>query len=124
MLRSEALVSIGKIVEVFAGVDGNYIGELINNIYFGNVAAVKILACTRYPSQRTVIYKFNNFERWPLLYGAAETFSVDCLELYYGVAIPEYYELMRSVLNDTFLIETEADRRIFERHKTHWEGRK
>jgi len=123
MFKHEAVVSIGKIVEVFAGVNGNYIAELIDNIYFGNVAAVKILACTRYPSQRTIIYKSNNFERWPLLYGAAETFSVDCLELYYGIALPDYYELMKEVFKTTFSIETDGDKRIFERHLKHWEGK-
>jgi len=123
MLKHEAAVSIGKIVEVFAGVDGNYIGELTDNAFFGNVSVVKILACTRYPSQRTIIYKFNNYERWPYIYGSVETFPVECLEIFYSNAIPDYYELMKEIFETTFLIETDGDRRIYERHKKHWEGK-
>lgn len=120
MVRSKALVSIGDIVKVATEDDGNYIGELINTIFFGSVGIVKILACTKYPSQRTIIYKFNNYERLPFIYGATETFPTGNIELFYG-AIPEYYELMKTVFNNTFLIETEADKMIYERHKAYWE---
>ena len=123
MLKHEAIVSIGKIVVVFTGVDGNYIGELIDNMFFGNVAVVKILACTRYPSQRTIIYKFNNYERWPYICGSVETFPVECLEIFYSNTLPDYYELMKEIFETTFLIETDGDRRIYERHKKHWKGK-
>ncbi len=123
MNKKLASESIGKVVEVFAGYNGNYIGQ-IDKILLGacNVAVVKILACIKYPGQRAIFYTFNNFERWPFYYGSMETCSIDNLELFYG-AIPEYYDIMARVLEETFLIETEADREIFERHKRHWIGK-
>lgn len=124
MYRSEALELVGKIVEVFSGVNGNYIGQLEKvNTGICNIAVVKILVCVKYPSQRTIMYFFNNYERWPFTFGSLETFPVECLELFYGETIPEYYELMPRVLDETFLIETEADRKIYERHKKHWQGK-
>lgn len=122
MIRSKALASVGEIVEVVTEYDGNYIGELKDTVYFGSVAVVKILACTKYPSQRTIMYRFNSFERWPFYYNSVHTLPVKNLTVYCD-AIPEYYELMRTVFKDTFLIETEADRQIYERHKLHWEGK-
>ena len=122
MISSEALASIGEIVEVVTEYDGDYIGELIDNVYFGSVSVVKILACTKYPSQRTIMFKFNNYERWPLIYGSIETFPVESIKLFCG-AIPDYYELMPTVLETTFLVETEADRQIYERHKKHLDSR-
>ncbi|MDF2985761.1 MAG: hypothetical protein K0R50_1271 [Eubacterium sp.] len=123
MNKKLASESIGKIVEIFAGHNGNYIGQ-IEKILPGacNVVVVKIIACIKYPGQRAIFYTFNNFERWPFYFGSLETCHTDFIELYYG-AIPEYYELMPKVLEETFLIETEADRRIYERHKAHWKGR-
>lgn len=121
MLRQEALNSIGKIVQAFTEANGNYIGKLIN-VHSGacNVAVVRIISCIRYPKQRTLMYIFNNYERWPFTYESEKTFCVDCLEPYYGETLPEYYELMPRVLEETFLIETEADREIYERHKEYW----
>lgn len=124
MLTHEALKSIGKVVEIYTEYDGFYIGELLKvNSGMCNTAEVKILACTRYPGQRAIFYTFNNYERWPFQYEFLKTFNIDCIEPFYG-AIPEYYELMPRVLEETFLIETEADREIFERHKKYWEGKR
>ncbi len=123
MNRELASGSIGKIVEMFAGHNGNYIGQ-IEKILPGSceVAVVKILACIKYPSQRAVFYTFNNFERWPFYKDSMETCHINCLELFYGTIL-EYYDIMPKVLKETFLIETEADREIYERHKKHWLGK-
>lgn len=120
MDKKLALESIGKIVEISAGVNGNYIGQLVNILPgAGIVAVVKILACIKYPGQRAVFYKSNSFERWPFYYGAIETCHIDCIDIYYG-AILEYYDIMPKVLAETFLIETEADREIYTRHQAYW----
>ena len=120
MDKKLALESIGKIIEISAGVNGNYIGQLVNIMSgAGVVAVVKILACTKYPGQRAIFYKSNNFERWPFYYGAIETCHIDCIDLYYG-AILEYYDIMPKVLAETFLIETESDREIYTRHQAYW----
>jgi hypothetical protein len=123
MIRCEALESVGKIVEITTEYDGNYIGEILKvSIGSCNNATVTILACTEYPSQRSICYKENIHERKPLEYCSEHTFNVDRLKLFEGV-IPEYYELMRKVIDTTFLLETEADRKIYERHLKHWEGK-
>lgn len=120
MNKKLASKSISKIVEVFAEHNGNYIGR-IENILSGacNVAVVKILACIKYPEQRAIFYTFNNFERWPYHYGSTEKFFIKRIKLFNG-AIPEYYDIMPHVLKETFMIETEADRTIYERHLKHW----
>jgi hypothetical protein len=124
MNKKLASDSVGKIAELYAGHDGNYICE-VERILPGscNIAVVKILACIKYPGQRAIFYTFNNFERWPFDYVHIETCHIDCLELYFGV-VPEYYELMPKVLEETFIVETEADREIFDRHKKYWEGKR
>lgn len=124
MLEHEALELIGKVVEIYTEYDGFYIGELVKvNYGMCNIAEVKILACTKYPSQRTIMYKFNIYERLPYSKESIETFSIKSLRPYDNDSIPEYYELMSEVLDKTFLIETEADREIFERHKKYWENK-
>ncbi|EPR10125.1 hypothetical protein [Ruminiclostridium papyrosolvens] len=121
MDKKLASESMGKIAEMFAGHNGNYIGEIVKILPGAcNIAEVKILACIKYPGQRAIFYNFNNFERWPFYNKTLETCRIDSIELYYG-AIPEYYELMPKVLEETFSIETEADREIFERHKKYWD---
>ncbi|WP_024833807.1 hypothetical protein [Ruminiclostridium josui] len=121
MLKHEASGSIGKVVEICTESYGHYIGELVKvNSGMCNIAEVKILACSRYPSQRTIMYKFNNYERWPYRKESIETFSIKSLRPYDKDSIPEYYELMPQVLEETFLVETEADREIYERHKKYW----
>lgn len=125
MLKHEALESVGKIVEAFSEINGNYIGEMVKvNSGMCNIAEVRILACTMYPSQRTIMYKFNNYERWPYTLKSTKAFPVEFLRLYCNGIIPEYYELMPRVLEETFLIENEADQEIYERHKKYWEGKR
>ena len=120
MNKQLASESIGKIVEVFAGQNGNYIGQIENILPgSGEVVVINILACIKYPEQRAIFYTFNSFERWPFYYGSKETCHITCIELFYGT-IPEYYDIMPRVLDETFQIETEADREIYERHKKHW----
>ncbi len=122
MLEHEALESIGKVVEIYTEYDGFYIGELVKvNYGMCNIAEVKILACTKYPSQRTIMYKFNIYERLPYSKESIETFSIKSLRPYDNDSIPEYYEVMPEVLDKTFLIETEAEREIYERHKKYWD---
>jgi len=116
--------SVGKIVELYAGVKGIYIAELIGiKSKISNIAIVKILACSKYPSQRTVMYYFNNYERWPLDYGSIESFSTMYMELYQKDEVPDYYKKMKEIIDTTFLIENDSDRRIYERHKAHWMGK-
>ena len=120
MNKQLASESTGKIVEIYAGHNGNYIGQ-IEKVIPGacNIAVIKILACIKYPGQRAIFYTFNNYERWPFYCGSLEICHIDSIELFYG-AIPEYYDIMPRVLDETFQIETEADREIYERHKKHW----
>ncbi len=121
MFEAKASISIGKIVTVNTEFTSKYISEIINiNYRIRNCFTVKILARTCYPSQKALLYKDVYKERFPLTYESLYKCSIDSIEAYSGI-IPEYYELMPGVLDKTFLIETEADREIFERHKKYWD---
>lgn len=123
MNKKLASESMGKIVELFAGHYGNYIGQIEKILPgSGEIAVIRILSCIKYPFQRAVFYSSNNFERWPFYKDSLETFHINCLELFYG-EILEYYDIMPRVLQETFLIETETDREIYERHMKHWLGK-
>ncbi|AEY65390.1 hypothetical protein [Clostridium sp. BNL1100] len=120
MLGIKASIAIGDIVTARTEFKSKYIAQIIDiNYSIRNCLSLKILACTFYPSQKALLYKDVYKERFPLVYESLYKCGIDSIETYSGT-IPEYYELMPRVLEETFLIETEADREIYERHKKYW----
>lgn len=119
----KASVSLMDFVIVKTEFGDSYIAQIVGiKDRFINCLEVKIMACIYYPSQKALLYKDAIKERYPLEFGFIHKCSLNSIELYYGT-IPEYYDIMARVLEETFLIETEADREIFERHKRHWIGK-
>lgn len=79
--------------------DGEYIGQYVSqNMLTGKSSYVKILACTRYPSQRTIAYAHIMYERKPYEYGSIHPFDDVEIRAYDG-PVPEYNESVRIALD-------------------------
>ncbi|NLU53426.1 MAG: hypothetical protein GXX10_11270 [Clostridiaceae bacterium] len=75
---------------------GEYIGEIVGfRGYPSPVYYVRILACTKYPSQNALLVKNVHFKRLPYPHLSIQTFSLNNVEEYKG-EIPEYEQSVQT----------------------------
>lgn len=88
----------GDIVAVSDKIYGSYIGKFIEkHKLLPDAVKVQILACTCYPSQRTILPPTTIYERRPYEYGSINVFAANGVEAYSGT-IPSYSESVRVAL--------------------------
>ena len=113
---NDAEKSIGSIVQVHLGVYGSYIGEIISaSSYMTYSVNLKILACTKYPSQNAIIFTNKIFERMPLTYGSIEHCLIEFIEPFDG-PLPDYYVLIKDILSKTY----DMDPKLYKKHCKYW----
>ena len=76
---------------------GQYIGEVVGfRKYPAPVYFIKILACTRYPSQVALLVNVA-YRREPFPYHSINTFSSEHVHLYHGI-VPDYEISLKDAL--------------------------
>lgn len=96
------MIEIHSIVKATDEGYGQYIGEVVGFRKFpSHVYFVKILACTRYPSQVALLVNVS-YKRNPYPYQSIQTFNSANVSLYDG-AVPDYETSVKNAMKEMAL---------------------